>query len=66
MDIYNKSQFEIAQEIEREFKQEYNAKLKSYGITPIDTSSYSSFGIAANTPGMSLAEAQMFDDFDFF
>ncbi len=34
----------------------------TYGITPVNTSNYSSFGIAANTPGMSLAEAQILND----
>lgn len=63
MDIYNKSQLEISLEFEREMKQEYNAILQSYGITPVNTANYSTFGIAANTPGMSLAEAQILNDF---
>ncbi len=70
MDIYNKSQLEIALEFEREMKQEYDEMLRNNGRMPVNTSNYlpstntpdySAFGIASNTPGMSLAEAQILE-----
>ena len=70
MDIYNKSQLEIALEFEREMKQEYNQILQNNGRMPVNevnysssvnTPDYSAFGIAANTPGMSLADAQILE-----
>lgn len=70
MDIYNKSQLEIALEFEREMKQEYNQILQNNGRIPVNEVNYSSsvnipdysaFGIAANTPGIGLAEAQILE-----
>ncbi|MBQ2931886.1 MAG: cell envelope integrity protein TolA [Clostridia bacterium] len=63
---YPVKRYETVEEINKRCDEYWERHLGMPISSITNTPDYSAFGIAANTPGVDLAEAQMFDNLDLF